>query len=185
MSGGGVKETVMAWQEQLAHFLAGGHRFAVLGIGSVMRADDAAGSHIIRLLGKMVSSPQLLLLDGAAAPENCTGVIRHFQPDRLLIIDAAHMGLSPGEAAIVNLTTTGGLPISTHRLPLPVLAGYLNQEAGCGLLIIGIQPATTEYDGAMTRAVKDGARRLAGQLAADLKEQLNQPVGTIQRSAPG
>jgi hydrogenase 3 maturation protease len=162
----------MAIQGQLAQFVkdGSGRKFAVLGIGSPMRSDDAAGMRAVRLLGKLVAHPDVLLIGGDTAPENYTGVIKQFHPDKLIVIDAAQLGLSPGQTAIIPQADVGGISVATHHLPLPIMLHYLKSEIGCSILLIGIQSATTEYGRLMTRAVGDGTKRLATELAALLTE---------------
>jgi hydrogenase 3 maturation protease len=162
----------MEIQSQLAQFVktGSGCRLAVLGIGSPMRSDDAAGMRAVRLLGKLVAHPDLLLVGGDTAPENYTGVIKQFRPDKLIVIDAAQLGLSPGRTAIISQADVGGISVATHHLPLPIMLQYLKSEIGCDILLIGIQSATTEYGRLMTRAVGASARRLATELAALFKE---------------
>ena len=37
-----------------------------------------------------------LCLSAGAAPENCTGLLRRFRPDLVLLVDAAEMGEAAG-----------------------------------------------------------------------------------------
>ncbi|NYT16966.1 MAG: hydrogenase 3 maturation endopeptidase HyCI, partial [Methanomicrobiales archaeon] len=49
--------------------------------------------------------------------------------------------------------------LGTHALPLSILIEFLSHDAG-RILFIGIQPAQTEMDQALTDAVRRGADRL-------------------------
>ena len=86
-----------------------GQKIAVLGIGSTLRSDDAAGMYFIELLGNLVKKENVLLIAGSTAPENFTGVIKNFAPDTLFIVDAAYIGLLPGEAKVVSAADISGV----------------------------------------------------------------------------
>src|SRR5437870_308197 len=70
-------------------------RVAVVGIGHELRGDDAAGSRVARALQPR-SHDLLLVIDAGPAPENCTGPLRRFAPDLVLLIDAAQINVPPG-----------------------------------------------------------------------------------------
>lgn len=138
-----------------------GQKFAILGIGSVLRSDDAAGMYFIELFGDMVRRDDVLLIPGSTAPENFTGVIKDFAPDRLFIVDAAFMGLLPGDAKTVPACDISGISFSTHMLPLPVMLEYLESETHCTVTFFGIQPRSTDQGLFMCDEVKRGTELLA------------------------
>lgn len=137
-----------------------GQKYAILGIGSTLRSDDAAGMYFIELFGELVQRDDVLLIAGSTAPENFTGVIKDFAPDKLFIVDAAHMGLLPGETKMVPACDIAGVSFSTHMLPLPVMLKYLESEACCDVIFIGIQPKCTDQGFSMSDEVKKGTKRL-------------------------
>lgn len=143
-------------------------RYAVMGIGSTLRSDDAAGMYFIELLGKMPLKDNVILIAGSTAPENFTGVIKDFAPHKLFIVDAAHMGLSPGETRIVPAEEISGVSFSTHMLPLPVMLKYLESEIGCEVIFIGIQPKCTHQGLSMNEEVIKGTEHLAQEFYAAL-----------------
>jgi len=160
----------MEIRDYLKKTIQPGQKYAVMGIGSAVRSDDAAGMYFIELLSDMTDQDNLLLIAGSTAPENFTGAIKDFAPDLLFIVDAAHMGLLPGEAKIVPACDIGGVSFSTHMLPLTVMLKYLESESGCDVLFIGIQPRCTEYGFCMCDDVKKGVERLAGDFRFALKK---------------
>lgn len=145
-----------------------GRKVAVLGIGSTLRSDDAAGMYFVELLGRRVQKENVLLLAGSTAPENFTGVLKNFAPEILFIVDAAYMGLSPGETGLVPAADIGGVSFSTHMLPLPIMLEYLRSEMSLAVVFIGIQPFCTEQGFAMGDAVKQGTERLVELFAGYL-----------------
>jgi hydrogenase 3 maturation protease len=138
-----------------------GQRYALMGVGSVLRSDDAAGMYFIDLLTERIHKDNILLIGGSSAPENFTGVIKQFAPDMLFIIDAAHMGLIPGEVKMIPASDIGGVSFSTHMLPLPVMLKYLESESGCDVVFFGIQPKCIDQGLDMCEEVKIGTERLA------------------------
>ena len=49
-------------------------KIALLGVGSTLRSDDAAGMYFIELLKELLHQDRTLLISGSTAPENFTGV---------------------------------------------------------------------------------------------------------------
>ncbi len=138
-----------------------GLKYAVMGVGSELRSDDCAGMHFISYISRKLKRDDVLFIAGSTAPENFTGVIKNFAPDILFIIDAAHMGVKPGDVRVIPTSDIGGVSFSTHMLPLSVILRYIEAEAGCEAKFIGIQPASTEQGLSMCDEVKAGTECLA------------------------
>lgn len=142
-------------------------RAALLCVGSELREDDYAGMYLASLLMER-SKGDLLVVEGGAAPESCTGPIRNFAPDAVIVFDAAWMGLEPGEYNLIPPEDVGGNTFSTHMLPLPVTLSYLEMACGCVTAYVGIQPQSTGQGIGMEPRVRAGVERLAEELAAIL-----------------
>ena len=134
--------------------LKNARRVAIIGIGSDLRADDAAGVEVVRSLRRHLTSPNVLLIDGGVAPENFTAQIKKFRPSHVIMIDATDLGLKPGTASIVDLNTITGPSIFSHRLPLSIFADYLRAHDEAKIIFIGIQPANARIGAAMSKQVK-------------------------------
>jgi hydrogenase 3 maturation protease len=143
-------------------------RIAFVGIGHELRGDDAAGVMLARAMQPLAASDRVLVIDAGPAPENCTGLLRCFRPDLVLLVDAAQMDESPGTVRWLAWQDTAGLSASTHTLPLHVLASYLTADLGCDVALIGIQPAENAIDTSLSpvvqQAIDEVARALAGIL---------------------
>jgi hydrogenase 3 maturation protease len=139
-------------QAFLAERLGSFARLAVLGVGSVLRADDAAGMEIVRILEERLAPGQscVRLFGGETAPENFCGSIKRFAPTHLIIVDAADLGLFPGEFADICPEDVGGPSYCTHMLPIKIMVDYLVRETGAEVTLLGIQYRTLEFDGAMS-----------------------------------
>ena len=72
-------------------------RSAVVGIGQELRGDDALGIEIARRLKPLAEGrPDWLVIEAGPAPENFTGPLRRFAPQRIFLVDAALMDEQPG-----------------------------------------------------------------------------------------
>ncbi|MFB3852429.1 MAG: hydrogenase maturation peptidase HycI [Vicinamibacterales bacterium] len=144
-----------------------GRRVAVLGVGNELNADDGVGVRVVRELGRMLPArSDVLLIEAGGAPENFTGAIRRFQPDTVIIADAAAMGDKVGAIRWIDWRASDGFSGSTHTLPPSVLARFLMETVGCDVVLLGIQPASVEFDQPMSAAVEAAAREAARQLSA-------------------
>lgn len=136
----------------------------VFTVGSVLRGDDAAGP----LLAKMMQDkpiPGWDVIDGGQTPEDELSVVRRIQPDVLLLVDAAQMGLEPGEIRSVDEESVAtDFLITTHSLPITFLLKELRDCCGT-VVFLGIQPAHTEFMGALTPAVQTAVETIYESLA--------------------
>ena len=144
-------------------------RISLIGIGYELGGDDAAGVEIIcRLKANLPAQNSLQLLDAGTAPENITGAVRRFQPDRIVLFDAADFGASPGEINLLDWRETTGFSASTHSLPLHIFAAYLSSELNCPVHLMGIQPLSLEFDTPLSPPVD----RAVQEIIASMKEIL-------------
>ena len=154
------------WQTQLDQALAGCAKLAVLGAGSELCGDDAAGMLLAAGLQAAGPNPALLALAGSTAPENFTGLVKSYQPDLLLLVDAAFVGSQVGEIRLIDAAEVKSFSFSTHMLPFTVLIDYLRRETGVETLILGIQPGQTEFATEPSAGIKAAVAEVAGSLLA-------------------
>jgi hydrogenase 3 maturation protease len=130
-------------------------RIAIVGIGNEMNADDGVGMEVVRALRRSVDGRAgLLMLETGTAPENFTGVLRHFHPDLVVLVDAADFDQQPGSIMWTDWQASDGFSGSTHTLPPSVLARFLAQSLGSRVILLGIQPATVEFGRPMSAATQ-------------------------------
>jgi hydrogenase maturation protease HycI len=132
----------------------------VLGVGSVLRSDDAAGVRVAAEIARL-DLPGVHALDGGTAPENCTAEIRQLDPSHLIIVDSAHMQESPGAVRLIASADISGASFGTHSLPLSVLADFIQREIGCRVSVIGIQPSSIEFGETMSPEVSAAVQETA------------------------
>jgi hydrogenase maturation protease HycI len=133
-------------------------------VGNELNGDDAAGLEVVRGLGRKLSSQaDLLLLETGLAPENFTGVLRRFQPDFVLFVDALEIEAPPGAIFWVDWRDLEGFSGSTHTLPLSILASYLDHEIGCQVAVLGIRAVSLEISG-LTEPVRSTVDQICDEL---------------------
>lgn len=128
-------------------------RVAVVGVGHDLRGDDAAGLVVARRV-LASAGERLLVVDGGPAPENLTGVLRRFQPDLVLLVDAADLDAEPGTVRWLTPDVIEGLSATTHTMPLSMLARFLQHELDCGVYLVGIQPGQNGIGQPLSEAVE-------------------------------
>jgi len=138
----------------------------VLGIGNRLGGDDAAGTCVVDMLNqrrhraKALLPTEIMAIDASTAPESYTSVIRQHQPDLLILVDAADMGLPPGALRTIMPEKISILSFSTHHMPLSMFISYVN--AFCGkVLLVGVQPEQTETGKHLSKAVRKSVKKLA------------------------
>jgi hydrogenase 3 maturation protease len=143
---------------RLKNRLKSAEKIAVLGIGSELRGDDAAGIMIAREIKKeCLKNPpgrKLKVFIGDNAPENLTGEVKKFKPTHLLIIDAAEMNEAAGVVKLINPNRVSGFSSSTHNLPIKIFTDYLIKSIGCKITIIGIQPKEVHFNGCISKEIE-------------------------------
>ena len=152
----------MTLYDELSRRLSEQSRVAVLGIGNRINGDDALGPLVIDKLG--VKGENVLLLDCGVAPENFTGKVREFWPSHIVLIDSAVMGERPGTIKIVEMKDIKGLVLSTHRLPLSLLAEHLHVSIGSDVFLIGVEPKRVEQFSGVSDEIKDAVNDLVDAL---------------------
>jgi hydrogenase 3 maturation protease len=133
----------------------------LLGIGNEDNGDDGAGM----LVAGQFRMEGWTSLSCGTAPENFTGLIRKARPDLLVLVDAAAMGISPGEFRIIPRNRIADVGIGTHQIPLSMLIDFLSDAAG-RIVLIGIQPGRVAPGEGITEPVRKGAARLADEIGA-------------------
>ena len=153
--------------------LKNAQRVAVLGIGSPLRADDAAGLIIAKKLKTYIQDKKkrglLKVFLGETAPENLTGQIKKFKPTHLIVIDAVDFHLNTGALRVVNICLEAGVSFSTHRVPVGILRDYLYKSIGCETILIGIQPGSLEFCGSLSPKVQESTQAACKEIKEALK----------------
>jgi hydrogenase 3 maturation protease len=129
-----------ALKQELEKALHKSRRIALIGVGSELRGDDAAGMLVAKKLSRL-KSRKLKVFFGESAPENITGELKEYKPTHIIIVDAAHIGKKSGTVQLLySKDEFSGFSFSTHKMPLKVMLDYLDKFFNFETIIIGIQP---------------------------------------------
>lgn len=135
----------------------------ILTVGNSLMGDDGAGPLLAELL-EGDPAPGWEVIDGGSTPENVMHAVRARNPGRVLVVDAADMGLPPGTIRRIGETDVANqFLITTHAIPLNLLIASL-RETVPDIAFLGIQPARVAFYEEMTPQVKAAVVDLHGQL---------------------
>jgi hydrogenase maturation protease len=131
---------------------------AVLGLGNLVHGDDGVGVHAIQKLQRDPRVPPgIVLLDGGT---HGLGLLPHISGfSRLLVIDAVDAGEPPGTLVRYDGSALHGLPgkASVHQLGFAdmMVALKLLGESPPELVVLGVQPLSTEWSIELTAPVRE------------------------------
>ncbi|HYA77229.1 MAG TPA: hydrogenase 3 maturation endopeptidase HyCI [Verrucomicrobiae bacterium] len=147
-------------KKELNNWFADAKKVVIAGIGNPIRSDDYVGLTIVeKLKGKLPET--VCLLECETVPESYLLDIEEFKPTHVLLIDAAFLGLNPGEARLVDVEKMGDFSsITTHLLPLRVFCDYVKQATGAKIALLLIEPKSTEFNEGLTAEVQMSAEGL-------------------------
>ncbi|MDD4183637.1 MAG: hydrogenase maturation peptidase HycI [Candidatus Omnitrophica bacterium] len=161
---------------QLINKLKGAKRVVVLGVGSELRSDDAAGMLAAKAIDKKIKKdkkPAIAVLFGETAPENLTGEIKKLKPTHLIIIDAADISGKSGEVSLFDPENIKGVSFCTHQLPMNIMIDYLKNYIDCEIMVVGIQPKNLKVGNNLSKEVKIAVKYVAdvilGAIYKDIK----------------
>jgi hydrogenase 3 maturation protease len=118
----------------------------VFTVGNELRGDDAAGSLLAQKLEE-TPVPGWEVIDGSSVPENHVHAVRRLKPTRVVVVDAADMGIEPGGVRRLKQEQVAEqFLITTHSLPLSFLLESL-KESITEVEFVGIQPKDTSFMG--------------------------------------
>ena len=160
-------------KRELKKNLDSAKRVAILGIGSFLRGDDAAGVAFIAELKASLSKVKLRLpvrlFSCGVVPESYTGEIKRFKPSLILIVDAVDMGKEAGQISIIdNGKKSFNVSFSTHGMPLKMLIDYLGQSLGCSIISIGIQPKSAGFGLSISNKVDKAIKRISNLIMENI-----------------
>jgi len=147
-------------ERELENWFADAKKVVVAGIGNPIRSDDYVGLNIVeKLKGKLPEN--VCLLECETVPESYLLDIEEFNPTHVLLIDAALLGLNPGEVSLVDSEKiTDFSAITTHMLPLRIFCEYVKQATGAKIALLLIEPKSMEFGEGLTAAVQSAAERI-------------------------
>ncbi len=156
----------------------------VLGIGNTLKGDDGIGIYIVEGINKHLKQVKkeakqakfigarrkIIAINCGTTPENYTSIIRKHNPGRLILMDAAEMGLSPGSYRIIPPEKLGVMHVSTHSMSLSFLISYVSDFCK-DIVLVGIQPERMELGTDLSSIVQKSGERVANLI---IEERLSE-----------
>jgi hydrogenase 3 maturation protease len=147
-------------QDALEKWFANAERVVVAGIGNPIRRDDFVGVKIIQDLEGKVSD-KVNLLECETVPESFMQEIVDLKPSHVLLIDAAVLGLKPGEIRLVFPEQVADFPaVTTHMLPLRIFCEYIIKMTEAKIALLLIEPENTEFGEGLTPTAQAAAEKI-------------------------
>ena len=140
----------------------------LLGVGNESNGDDGIGVYI----AKKFRHKDWVAIDCATVPENYIGKIVRYNPEKIVIVDAADMGLKPGEIRRIPKEKVGKASFSTHSIPLSLFISHLKELTGASIYLIGIQPKSLY--GKMSEEVRRAAEKVIEYIKGDRIEEIEE-----------
>ena len=151
-------------EQEISDWFTNAKRVVVAGIGNPIRRDDFVGVKIVQdLQGKVPKN--VLLIECETVPESYMQEIVDFKPSHVLLVDAAILGLKPGETGLVLPEQITDFPaITTHVLPLRIFCEYITKMAEAKIALLLIEPEDTEFGEGLTATVQAAAEEVTKRL---------------------
>lgn len=156
-------------ETQLRRWLEGSERVSILGIGNMLRSDDAIGVVLVQLMQRKLLDG-VNLLNCETVPENFIGQVEAFQPTHVLLIDAAEFGGAPGDARLFSPESVVGITLSTHAISLSLLARIIEDRTKAKVRILGVQPKLLEFGETLSPELKEASKGISKALIRMLRE---------------
>ncbi len=135
----------------------------VIGIGNILKGDDAAGPLVVEQLQSMAVSAELI--DAGTVPENYIQTIIKKAPQNLIIIDVIDFEAPPGTIKVFDPEQLNSHVISTHVLSPRLFIDMVRRDISLDVYFVGIQPAQTQLGRPISPQVSQTVQKLAQVLA--------------------
>ena len=137
-----------------------------VGVGNNLRGDDGFGPALIE---KLKESTDAVCIDAGSAPENYVGKIIKEKPNTVIILDAAHLGLKPGEYSVLKGNDIVKSGFTTHDQSPNMFIEYLEKETGADVYMLAVQPENISFGEELSGSVEEAIEKIASLI----KESIN------------
>ena len=151
-------------QKELKKWLSDAERVVIAGIGNPIRMDDFVGVKIAQNLRGKVSE-KVYLIECETVPESFIQQIMDFDPTHILLLDAAILGLRPGDSKLVKPEQLTNFPaFSTHMLPLRIFCEYIAKTTKANITLLLIEPKKADFGEGLTPEIRAVAQKITNAL---------------------
>ena len=147
-------------EDSLRTWFAGAERVVVAGIGNPIRRDDFVGVKIVQdLQGKVPKNVHLIECE--TVPESFMQEIVDLKPSHVLLIDAAFIGLKPGDTRLIFPEQITDFPaVTTHVLPLHIFCEYITKMSEAKIALLVVEPENTEFGEGLTPMLQAATEKI-------------------------
>jgi hydrogenase maturation protease len=158
----------------------------VVGIGNIIRADDGAGVHALRLVRDSARAPKSVnFIEGGTLGLELLSYLQNAR--RILLLDAVECGENPGTLFRIAGDQLQGMKgnWSVHQLGIADLLGALAliRKEPQDIVLLGIQPGSTAWSTECSLAVHRALPALAEAALELLQAWAPNPVLTKSATA--
>jgi hydrogenase 3 maturation protease len=146
--------------DKLVGFLKDAIVVVVIGMGNELRADDAVGLHVVRLL-KPFTHEKLKVFEGHMTPEAYIGPACASHPTHVLIVDAAELGQKPGAWQVLSKNNVEQGLFTTHTIPAVEIAAEIQRKCSAAVVFVGIQPKSRDISLGLSRECQKAAEEIS------------------------
>jgi hydrogenase maturation protease len=146
----------------------GKNRTAVIGVGNILYGDDGFGPRVVERLQGEDLGHGVDVIDGGSIGIDLLDYLTEY--DRVIIVDAAQMGLEPGELRVFTpgqvRSLEKGAPLSLHSadvLGVIKLAGAIGKPIG-DVHIVAVQPQFVGPHDGLSETVRPALDGAAAQV---------------------
>jgi len=144
----------------------------IIGLGNPLRGDDGVGVRVAQVLAGQVLPGDVEVVDGGTQGLGIVNLMEGRQ--RVIVVDAANVGRTPGEFVLFRLDEIGLLgddhSISIHSAGLrdALLLARALQILPDEVLIVGVQPAHMEWDHSLSPEVEAAVPQIADTILREI-----------------
>ncbi|MDH5482467.1 MAG: hydrogenase 3 maturation endopeptidase HyCI [Candidatus Bathyarchaeota archaeon] len=147
-------------KKELKKWLSDAERVVIAGIGNPIRMDDYVGVKIVQDLHGKVSE-KVLLIECETVPESYIQQVIDFKPTHVLLIDAAILGLKPGESRLISPKELTNFPaFSTHMLPLRIFCEYLGKAINAKIALLLLEPKKVDFGEELSSEIRNSVQNV-------------------------
>ncbi len=155
----------------------------VLGLGNLLLSDEGVGVRVVeQLQARYHFPPDVQVLDGGTLGLDLMPYVE--KADRLLVIDALHLGARPGTLARLEgeeVPAFFSLKVSPHQMGL---ADLLAASRLCGrypqqVVLWGVQPERLEVGLELSPSIAAQVETLVDKVLAELRRWQIEPIGGV------
>jgi len=140
----------------------------VLGLGYVDKADDGAGVLVAETLKKPF--PEFSFSEHDGIEGTVLDISEKDGPATVFFVDGTDIGEAPGTLLVVPREHIKETEISTHRVPVSLMASVLGRE-GIRTAVVCVQVKSLEFRGPMTQDVSQAVDLLVRTLEALMRDR--------------